>query len=54
MLDDAERLLRIGIDSPTLREQVQKRLAFKFLSDIRSDLKDRIAREIDASVVGNE
>ncbi len=54
MLDDAERLLKIGIDSPTLREQVQKRLAFKFLSDIRSDLKDRISREIDASVVGNE
>ena len=51
MLDDAERLLKIGIDSPTLREQVQKRLAFKFLSDIRSEVKDRIAREIDAAVV---
>lgn len=46
-LDDAERLLELGIDSPTLRKQVFKKLAFQFLCDSRQDIKDRIAREID-------
>jgi len=46
-LDDAERLLRLGIDSPTLTKQVFKKLAFQFLCDLRQDVKDRIGREID-------
>jgi len=48
-LADAERLLEIGISSPTLRKQVLKKLALKFLSDARQEVKDRIAGEIDAA-----
>jgi hypothetical protein len=46
-LDDAERLLQLGIKSPTLQKQVFKKLAFQFLCDVRQELKDRIGREID-------
>ena len=46
-LDDAERLLRIGIESPTMRRQVFKKLALKYLCDVRQELKDKIASEID-------
>jgi len=49
-LEDAERLLSLGIQSPTLRKQVFKRLAYKYLSDVRQEVKDQIAREIDASL----
>ncbi|MCW5981894.1 MAG: hypothetical protein KIT09_27665 [Bryobacteraceae bacterium] len=47
-LADAERLLNLGIPSPTLRRQVFKKLAFKYLCDVRQEVKDRIAQEIDA------
>jgi hypothetical protein len=53
-LVDAERLLTLGIDSPTLRKQVFKKLAFKYLCDVRQEVKDRIALEIDAGVDSNE
>jgi hypothetical protein len=46
-LADAERLPNLGIDSPTLRKQVHKKLAFQFLCDVRQEIKDRIGREID-------
>lgn len=46
-LDEAERLLRIGIESPTLKKQLFKKLALKYLCDTRQELKDRIAAEID-------
>src|SRR5277367_1104190 len=46
-LEDAQRLLSLGIDSPTLKKQVFKKLAFQFLCDVRQEVKDRIAREID-------
>jgi hypothetical protein len=46
-LDDAERLLQLGIKSPTLQKQVFKKLAFQFLCDVRQEVKDRIGREID-------
>ncbi|HUA18309.1 MAG TPA: hypothetical protein VMB25_06155 [Bryobacteraceae bacterium] len=46
-LEDAERLLGLGINSATLRTQVYKKLAFQFLSDVRQEVKDRIGREID-------
>ena len=49
-LDEAERLLKIGIESPTLRKQVYKKLAMKYLCDVRQDIKDEIAREIDRSL----
>jgi hypothetical protein len=49
-LSDAERLLNLGIPSPTLRKQVFKKLAFKYLCDVRQEVKDRIAREIELEV----
>jgi len=48
-LEDAERLLRLGVPSPTLRAEVQKKLAIKYLCDASQEVKDRIAREIDAA-----
>lgn len=50
-LQDAQNLLQLGINSPTLKRQVFQRLAFKYLADARQDTKDQIAREIDAQVV---
>jgi hypothetical protein len=49
-LDNARNLLALGIDSRTLKQQMFKRLAFKYLSDSRQDLKNIIAAEIDASL----
>ena len=46
-LADAQSLLAMGIDSPTLKKQVFKKVAFQFLCDVRQEVKDRIAREID-------
>lgn len=46
-LDDAQRLLNLGMNSPTLRKQVYKKLAFQFLCDVRQEVKDQIGREID-------
>ncbi len=47
-LEDAERLLRLGIESKTLSSQVKKKLAMKYLCDARQEVKDRIAQEIEA------
>lgn len=44
---DVERLLQLGIPSTTFQKQVQKRLALKYLCDLRQDVKDRIAAEIE-------
>jgi hypothetical protein len=46
-LEDAQQLLSLGINSPTLKKQVFKKLAFQFLCDVRQEVKDRIGREID-------
>jgi hypothetical protein len=46
-LEDARTLLSLGIDSPTLKNQIFKKLAFKYLSDVRQEIKDRIASEIE-------
>jgi hypothetical protein len=46
-IDDASRLLGLGVDSPTLRRQIFKKLAFKFLCDERQETKETIGREID-------
>jgi len=48
-LEEAGQLLKLGIESPTLQKQVYKRLAFKYLCDVRQEVKDQIAREIDRS-----
>jgi hypothetical protein len=46
-LDDAQRLLGLGIESETLKKQVFKKLAFKYLCDVRQEVKEKIASEID-------
>lgn len=50
-LQDAANLFGLGITSPTLKRQVFQKLAFKYLSDIRQETKDQIAREIDEQLV---
>ena len=47
-LQDARSLLQIGIESSTLKRQIYQRLAVKYLNDARQEIKDQIAREIDA------
>ncbi|MGD0201230.1 MAG: hypothetical protein ABSD27_10825 [Bryobacteraceae bacterium] len=51
-LDDAKRLLELGIGSPTLKREIFKKLACKYLCDVRQELKDQIAREIEANAEG--
>jgi hypothetical protein len=46
-LDDAKKLLELGIGSETLKKQVFKKLAFKYLCDARQEIKNRVAEEID-------
>ena len=52
-LADAEKLLKIGIQSPTFQTNVLKKLAMKYLCDIRQDVKNRIAREIDEAALAS-
>jgi hypothetical protein len=40
-------LLALGVDSPTLKKEVSKKLALKYLADARQDVKDRIVAEIE-------
>jgi hypothetical protein len=49
-LQEATNLLQLGIGSPTLKRQIFQKLAFKYLSDIRQETKDKIAEEIDAQL----
>jgi hypothetical protein len=46
-LTDAQQLLALGVDSPTLKKEIFKKLSLKYLSDSRQDVKDRIVEEID-------
>jgi hypothetical protein len=45
-LDDAKKLLDLGIESETLKKQVYKKLAFKYLCDARQEIKNQVAEEI--------
>jgi hypothetical protein len=47
-LSDAQALLGLGVESPTLKKEIFKKLALKYLSDSRQDVKDRIVGEIEA------
>jgi hypothetical protein len=47
-LSDAKELLGLGVESPTLKKEIFKKLALKYLSDSRQDVKDRIVGEIEA------
>jgi hypothetical protein len=51
-LDDAKKLLDLGIASETLKKQVFKRLAFKYLCDASQEIKNRVAEEIEGAVAG--
>ncbi len=46
-LAQAKDLLALGIPSTTFRRQVFERLALKYLSDVRQETKDQIAKEIE-------
>ncbi len=46
-LDDAIKLLGLGVGSKTLKKQVLKKLALKYLCDVRQETKDKIAGELD-------
>jgi hypothetical protein len=46
-LDNAQKLLSLGVHSPTLTKQIYKRLAFQYLADARQEVKSRVAEEIE-------
>ncbi len=46
-LNDAQQLLGLGIESPTLKREIFKKLSLKYLSDSRQEVKDRVVEEID-------
>lgn len=48
-LDDAKKLLELGIQSDTLKRQLFKRLTSKYFCDLSQDVKNTIANEIDRS-----
>jgi hypothetical protein len=48
-VDDAQKLLALGAESSTLKKEVQKKLALKYLADARQDVKDRIVAEIESN-----
>jgi hypothetical protein len=49
-LEEAEKLLALGLRSKTFRKQAFKKLAFKFLADINESTKERIAAEIEQEI----
>jgi hypothetical protein len=51
-LADAERLVDLQVDSPTLKKEIFKKLALKYLCDARQDVKDRIVAEIEQVTSG--
>jgi hypothetical protein len=46
-MSDAQQLLGLGLDSPTLKKEIFKKLALKYLSDARQDVRDRIVEELE-------
>ncbi|MFB3777243.1 MAG: hypothetical protein ACE141_06505 [Bryobacteraceae bacterium] len=46
-LEDAIKLLGLGVGSKTLKKQVLKKLALKYLCDVRQETKDQIVVELD-------
>jgi hypothetical protein len=48
-LADAQTLLGLGVESPTLKKEIFKKLSLKYLSDARQDVKDRIVEEIEGA-----
>jgi hypothetical protein len=52
-VQDARSLLDLGVQSPTLKRQVFKRIAMKYLADSRQEIKNQIMSEIDAAAGNN-
>ena len=50
-IDEASKLLALGIESQTLKKQIYKNLVFQYLSDESQQVKDSISLEIDALFV---
>ena len=50
-LDDAKKLLDLGVGSETLKKQIFKNLAFKYLADARQEIKNQVAEEIERTGV---
>lgn len=48
-VNDAQGLLAMKIQSPTLTRQIHKRVALKYLSDARQEMKTKISEEIDSA-----
>jgi len=46
-LSDAQQLLSLGVNSPTLKREIFKKLSLKYLDDARQEIKDQIVEEID-------
>ena len=46
-LDNAQKLLSLGLHSPTLTKQIYKRLALQYLADARQEVKSQVAEEIE-------
>jgi hypothetical protein len=51
-LDDAKKLLEMGMGSQTLTKQVFKRLALKYLSDAPQEVKNQVVEEIEQTDYG--
>lgn len=50
-LDDAKKLLDMGVKSPTLKKEIFKRLAMKYLSDARQEVKNTVVQEIECGSI---
>ena len=46
-LNDAQKLLALGVESDTLKKEIFKRLALKYLSDASQNTKNRVIAEIE-------
>ena len=46
-LTQAQQMLALGVDSPTLKKEIFKKLALKCVGEARQEVKDRIVEEIE-------
>jgi hypothetical protein len=53
-LDDAKKLLNLGIQSETFQQQLFKRVALKYLCDVPQEVKNQISSEIDAATASKQ
>jgi hypothetical protein len=53
-LDNAKKLMDLGIGSPTLTKQIFKRVALEYLADARQEIKSQVADEIEKIGAGEK